>query len=203
MQYFPSEITVQYRENPIPRLTSSTVWMWNSGKKTVRGADIVAHDPLQLHFGGEILDVRIKKVSRGVLRIAADTPEEIGGIVRCGFEFLDPGDGGVLEVLHTGPAKEPKYTGTIVGLPKGLLDCGSAWGSSAASRRERGIFAFVALPMLLIWGLIVVVDGVLGTQSLFLRWTESKTLFHFSPDTHCPLGFLYWAEFSLFCSRWW
>ena len=41
---FPSEVEVQYRGTPVPRIISSTIWIWNAGKKTVRGADIVAHD---------------------------------------------------------------------------------------------------------------------------------------------------------------
>ena len=98
---FPSEVTFQYQGTPVPRITSSTVWMWNAGKKTVRGTDVVAHDPLRLHFSPEVLTVSIRKVSREALRITADTSED-RKIVRCGFEFLDPGDGGVLEVLHTG-----------------------------------------------------------------------------------------------------
>ena len=84
----------------------------------MKGEEIVAHDPLRLRFGGDILNVRIRKVSREVLRIRADTSGEIGQTVYCSFEFLDPGDGGVLEVLHTGSAEAPECTGTIMGLPE-------------------------------------------------------------------------------------
>ena len=119
---FPDDVEVRYRGTPVPRLTSSMVWVWNAGKKTVRGSDIVAHDPLRLHFGGEVLNVRIITVTREVLRITANISEEEAkkGMVCWGFEFLDPGDGGVLEVLHNGSAEAPKYTGTIIGLPEGL-----------------------------------------------------------------------------------
>ena len=98
---FPAEVTFQYQGTPVPRITSSTVWMWNAGKKTVRGSDIVVHDLLRLCYTGEVLTVSIRKVSREAVRITADTSED-KKIVCCGFEFLDPGDGGVLEVLHTG-----------------------------------------------------------------------------------------------------
>ena len=121
---FPSEVEVRYRETPVPRLTSSTIWMWNAGKKTVDGEDIVEHDPLRLRFGGEVLNVRIIKVTREVLQIKADkskdASEEGRRTVYCGFGFLDPGDGGVLEVLHTGSAEAPKCIGTIKKLPKGI-----------------------------------------------------------------------------------
>ena len=98
---FPADVTFQYQGTPVPRITSSTVWMWNAGKKTVRGSDIVAHDPLRLLFGAEVLTVSIRKVNRAAVRITADISED-NKIVCCSFEFLDPGDGVVLEVLHTG-----------------------------------------------------------------------------------------------------
>ena len=72
---FPAEVTFQYQGTPVPRITSSTVWMWNAGKKTVRGSDIVVHDPLRLCYTGEVLTVSIRKVSREAVRItAADLP---------------------------------------------------------------------------------------------------------------------------------
>ena len=120
---FPAEVVVQYRETPIPRLTSSTVWIWNAGKKIVEGEDIVERDPLRLCFDGEVLNVRVIKVTREVIDIkvdkSEDTSEEGKRTVYWGFGFLEPRDGGVLEVLHTGSPEAPKSKGTIKKLPKG------------------------------------------------------------------------------------
>ncbi|MDE0295245.1 MAG: hypothetical protein OXI93_13740, partial [Bryobacterales bacterium] len=33
---FPDEVEVRYRGSLVPRLTSSTVWIWNAGKKTLK-----------------------------------------------------------------------------------------------------------------------------------------------------------------------
>ena len=161
---FPAEVTVQYQGTPVPGITSSTVWIWNAGKKTVKGTDIVAHDPLLLRFGGEILNVRIRKTTREVIRITADTSGEIGKtVVRCGFEFLDPGDGGVLEVLHAGSAEAPEFTGTIIGLPKGLKYGGLGWGTSTSSRWQVRFNRFLfAVPFIVGLGIIAV--GILGEQ---------------------------------------
>ncbi len=52
---FPVEVEVRYRGTSVPKLTSSTIWIWNAGKKTVRGSDVVAHDPFQFRFDGEVL----------------------------------------------------------------------------------------------------------------------------------------------------
>ena len=134
---FPAEVEVRYRGTLVPGLTSSTVWIWNAGKKTVRGVDIVAHDPLQLSFSGEVLNVKIRKVTRESVRITADAPQGAEATVRCGFEFLDPGDGGVLEVLHTGSDEAPECSGTVISLPKGPQYWGHAWGRLHSFHMER------------------------------------------------------------------
>ena len=174
---FPADVTIQYQGTPVPRITSSTVWMWNAGKKTVRGSDIVAHDPLRLRYSAEVLTVSTRKVSRESVRITADTSED-RRIVSCGFEFLDPGDGGVLEVLHTGSNEAPECTGTIIGLPKEPQYWGRAWGSSASSRRERRANRFVFI-VLLILGLVLIVTGILGEQHI-------EEVFPFLPELSEP-----------------
>ena len=182
---FPSEVEIQYRGTPIPELTSSTVWIWNAGKKTVEGEDIVEHDPLQLRFCGEVLNVKIIKVTREVLRIKADkseeTSEEGNRTVCCGFGFLDPGDGVVVEVLHTGSAAAPKCIGTIKKLPEGIQNWGRAWGASASSRRERRV-NLVMLPVMLILGLVWCAQGILGEQYL----SETFPFFDGSPELLLP-----------------
>ena len=182
---FPSEVEIQYRGTPVPELTSSTVWIWNAGKKTVEGEDIVEHDPLQLRFCGEVLNVKIIKVTREVLQIKADkseeTSEEGKRTVCCGFGFLDPGDGGVVEVLHTGSTAAPKCIGTIKKLPEGIQNWGRAWGASASSRRKRRV-NLIMLPVLLILGLAMCVQGILGEQYI----NEALPFFAEPPDLPVP-----------------
>ena len=57
---------------------------------------IVPRDPLQLRFDGKILNVRIRKVTRDVLCFTAHASAKANGMVRLGFDFLDPGDGCVI-----------------------------------------------------------------------------------------------------------
>ena len=183
---FPDGVEVRYQEKPVPRLTSSTVWIWNAGKKTVKGSDIVKHDPLRLRFGGEILNVRIRKVSRDVVKIKADTPEEDRKTVCCGFEFLDPGDGGVLEVLHTGSAEAPKCTGTIMGLPKGL----KYWRPSIISKWER-----MEAWLMSIAALIIGLEMTLGEQ--FLPFLTETLLAEKPAESDTPLPFWFRVPFGL------
>ena len=160
---FPADITVLYRKTPVPRLTSSTVWFWNAGKKTVKGEDIVSLDPLCFRFGGEVLNVRIKKMTRKSVQIKADNSGDIGNKVRCSFEFLDPGDGGIMEVLHTGSSEAPECVGTIIGLPNGPQNWGRSWSSSPSSRRERR-FSRLMFTVLLIVGIGISLAEIIGEQ---------------------------------------
>ena len=160
---FPAEVEVRYRGTLVPGLTSSTVWIWNAGKKTVRGVDIVAHDPLQLSFSGEVLNVKIRKVTRESVRITADAPQGAEATVRCGFEFLDPGDGGVLEVLHTGSDEAPECSGTVISLPKGPQYWGHAWGAYTLST-WKGAVRLSLLAVAIGLGIGMSVMGVLGRQ---------------------------------------
>jgi hypothetical protein len=41
------------------------------------------------------------------------------------FDYLDPQDGAVVELLHTDSVRDPFVKGTIRGVPKGMLDRGS------------------------------------------------------------------------------
>ena len=125
---------------------------------------LVAHDPLRLRFDGEILDVRIKRVSREVLRITAATSEEVRSVVCFDFEFLDSDDGGVVEVLHTGSTKAPECTGTIMGLPRGPQRLAPAFDTTLTPSKWRLIgdtimFSFLGT-VLSSAGLMVVVVGI-------------------------------------------
>ena len=162
---FTDGVEVRYRGTPVPRITSSTVWMWNAGRKTVEGSKIVTHDPLQLRFDGEILNVRIRKVTRDVLRFTAHASEEASRMVHWGFDFLDPGDGCVFEVFHTGSAKVPECTGTIIGLPKGIQCQPRERSFASTSRWKKRTFLLLGLPAsggLLILVLAMALHGILG-----------------------------------------
>ena len=163
---FPDEVEVRYRGTSVPQLTSSTVWIWNAGQQAVRSSDLTQHDPLQLHFVGEVLNVRRRKVSHDATRIRLEpevkaSDEESGQTIHVNFDFLNPGDGAVFEVLHSGSAEAPKCTGTIVGLRKGPQYWGRAWATSVYSRVDRRITLFMAIAVA-VAGLGVMALGILG-----------------------------------------
>ena len=166
----PADIKVLYRDTEVPGLTSSTIWFWNAGKKTVRGEDIVPIDPLRLRFGGDVFNIRVIKVSREAIQITTETQEERKNTVRCCFDFLDPGDGGVLEVLHSGAATVPLCEGTIRGMPKGPQH----WGSASFMTARKFEWVTIIIPLFVL-GLGLITMGILGEQYVkeFLALSES------------------------------
>lgn len=57
-------LKVSYNEEKIDNLTVSTLFFWNSGKKTIRDVDIARNDPLilKMKHGYKILNIKILNV---------------------------------------------------------------------------------------------------------------------------------------------
>lgn len=172
---YPDAVEVRYRGNPVPRLTRSTIWIWNAGKKTVRRSDIAEHDPLRLVFDGQVLNCRIRKLSREVTRIRANIEQEPQGAILCQFDFLDPGDGGVFEVLHSGSDEAPQCLGTVIGHSRSPRYWGSAGHGYASYGWKVAGVNFLAKTMGLALALlgIVLVYGAL--RALLVDATESDS----------------------------
>jgi hypothetical protein len=134
---FPAEVEVRFNGVAVPRITASTLFFWNSGQRTIRGEEIVASDPLRVQFAQETLVLKssILKATREVNGVRAESISSEAHKVQITFDFLDPGDGVALEILHSGGGSQFKVLGTIRGIPKGITNHGGAvW---FAARRGR------------------------------------------------------------------
>ena len=164
---YPDEIEVRYRGVPVPKVTASTVWIWNSGNTTVRGTDIVLDNPLGFQFLGNVLNISVRKVTRDVIGVSAlISPKP--DTVHLTFEFLDPGDGAILEILHDGDTESPKCLGTIIGLPNGLdyrpLGHGRRW--KVKSDVGAFIFAGILIALGCLFMLVMSAMEIFGVVSL-------------------------------------
>lgn len=135
----PPGISVQYEGRNIPRLTKSVIVLWNRGENTVMGSDIVDRDSLRFHVGtdGAILSIMPLQLTRTVNDFwikhpAPHAPNE----AEFGFNFLDTGDGVVVEILHTSEKRIPEIKGTLRGLPKGLKNFGRVNRSRTSGRNN-------------------------------------------------------------------
>ncbi len=97
----------------LARLSRTYLAFWNERGDTVRGEDIVEADPLRLTLptGDELLQARLLYTSRPQCELRITT--EAGG-VSLAFDFLDQGDGGILEVIHQANTR-PEFKGTVRG----------------------------------------------------------------------------------------
>jgi hypothetical protein len=110
---FASGGELTFRGRAVDRVSRTYVAVWNDRGDTVRGEDIVDTDPfrIQLGEGDAVLQTRLLYTSREQCRLV---PIQDEGRVALSFDFLDEGDGGVIEVIHEGSAR-PTVTGTIRG----------------------------------------------------------------------------------------
>lgn len=162
------DLQVLYRNAAIETLTTSTVTIWNSGSETISAGDISSLDLLRIVATGEtrILDIQALHSSKQANAVNI-VPSETAHILT--FDFLDAGDGSVVNVMHTGKTgKDIELVGTIkgrgsithtefeppswgyplLGLPFMGIMIFMIWGTSKMAARSGSqalLFVFVAL----------------------------------------------------------
>jgi hypothetical protein len=120
----PEAVKITFRNRQINNLCRTLILVWNNSDKTIYGANIVKEDPLRIRIGkgALVLDARIVKVTREVnkwesLDIFSIDPAE----TNISFDYLDAGDGCVIETFHTESNDTPILLGSIHEMPKGFL----------------------------------------------------------------------------------
>lgn len=118
-------LQVVFEGVPQKRITVTDVYFWNGGRDTIRKADLTGDDPLRIEcaLGGEVLSATLiyaTATSCGVSKPAVIRPgEKLPTQIHFSFDFLDFNDGGVIQVVHTGPALQRlEVTGKIIGARK-------------------------------------------------------------------------------------
>jgi hypothetical protein len=139
----PEEVEVRFKGQAVDRLTKTHIVFWNSGKALVRGSDIVKDDLLRCEFseGSRVLEARVLKVTPPTNKFGAETDSNVPSKVVLTFDYLDPNDGAVVEILHTDTKRYPDIKGTVRGVPKGIVD----WGRIPPLRSRALRFPFSQL----------------------------------------------------------
>ncbi len=117
-----SNLEVRYKGVVVPRVTNTTIGIWNSGTTTILGSSIVASDPLRASIlsDGIILDAVARGPSRAVIAPEISTDKSQRAL-NIDFDFLDEGDGFIVSIAHSGELHAVGMDGTIRGLPKGIV----------------------------------------------------------------------------------
>jgi hypothetical protein len=183
----PEEVEILFKGMSVPRLTKTHVIFWNSGRAMLDGKQIVDADPLRLEFSkdAQVLRARIAKATRETNEFEVKINDKSPNEVVCHFDYLDVGDGAVIELLHTDEERYPKVQGTIRGVPKGTLN----WGRFRTSRGPRRIMLYT----MLIMGVALIVGGFLAQH--FVKPSASAEPF---PDWGWVIIGLVYILFPLF-----
>lgn len=94
------EITIQFRGRKIANLNRLYLLFWNSGNEEIRATDIPRAGGPCIEFleGAGILSYAVKSTSSEGINFTV--AQESNRLMRLNFEYLNPGDGGVVEIYY-------------------------------------------------------------------------------------------------------
>lgn len=168
-QKLSPEIQIVFGGYSVPRLSLTHLYFWNGGQETVHGSQIVHDDPLRFSFppADEILKAHVAKSTRPVNKVSVEVlpGKKNEGILS--FDFLDPGDGARVEILHTSTKRYPQVLGTLRGIPRGIVQL-TGQSLSSFDRAFTRVFKRRAVIYwaVLVSGLIAVTLGLLPSDML-------------------------------------
>lgn len=111
---FSKMIKISFDGKEIPRGTVSTFTVWNDGNKTIRRADIAPKRPLMFKVaeGQQILQASIYSVANEAMDVSVDVCSDSAADVL--FEFIEPKQGFICDVFHTGTASDISLEGMLI-----------------------------------------------------------------------------------------
>lgn len=136
----PLQIT--YGDQEINRVSRTYVALWNHRGDTVRRTDIVDSDRLRVHLQDDDVALQAGVISASRKQCAVDVAldEEDRQSIYLTFDFLDEGDGFIVEIIHQG-STAGEVAGTVRGaavVDKGTGDLtGSALDAVQQGWRRR------------------------------------------------------------------
>lgn len=111
------QLDIKYSGQPVENLTISRLRFWNAGLETIDVSDIADAAPLKIVPNNAItlLDVKLLVENSESSRFLISTaPDQSAAFLN--FDFVDKGEGCVIQVIHTGKTSEDiRFSGTIKG----------------------------------------------------------------------------------------
>jgi hypothetical protein len=192
-----NEVTLLFKGQKITNLNRCLLLIWNRGSRTLSRSAVVDSDKVRVSLpeGSKVLGVGIAQSTRPAIGLTASV-DEPATIVTVDFDFLDKGDGGVIEILYQGnPSLKPKLVGSIRGVPQGLKsmlgtlslddeeddDAKGTWNGwlpslialcllAAGSITSFGISYPLTVVLLTVLAEVILVTVLFATLTVVLRW---------------------------------
>jgi hypothetical protein len=159
----------------VSRLSVTRLAVWNAGTEPIRSTDIAGRAPLRLtaRDGITVLEATVLEVTRAANRLIVFTDEHSDAKLRVTFEFLDPSDGALINVIHDGIGLEDvALVGIVVGgtVRRTVADPETIPAERSASRVRiesgRRKARFGAALSILIGGPLTVLASLMGAVTL-------------------------------------
>jgi len=197
----PDEVTILFDGKKVETLSKTIIIFWNSGKEIIRGGDIVpSHEP-RIFFDKDIkvLSAKVVKCTEKTNEFNVKINHELPNEAICTFNYLEPKDGAVIELMHTSKdLSSPNIKGKIKGVPKGILNYGyftflrKKCRISEETRKLFWFFLFGSLIMLLVGvlfytkyeellqisAMVIILSLIYGIPSVYVLWA---TWNHYPP----------------------
>ena len=117
----PSEVVMTFKGDNVERLSKSTTIFWNAGTDVLRGEDIVQSDPIRIGLepSARILSHTVCGSTKDTNQVQVYSVEDAPHMLVLSYDYLDPKDGFVLEIMHDSKHRKPWVTGNAIGLSDG------------------------------------------------------------------------------------
>jgi hypothetical protein len=159
----PTEIEFLFRGAKVSNVAMSRIAIWNIGNTTIKGDQIVGSDPVRIvtSEGSSILETTIRQCTRQVNGVSCVLRQGTTNEVEYRFDYLDPGDGALIQLIHTG-SDIVKVLGTLRGVPKGIL-VGSVPKPKRQGERQLSAFGIKVMGVAFVClGLALVALAIIG-----------------------------------------
>lgn len=173
----PNDITVQYQNSNIPRLTRSTIYLWNSGQLPITRDHLAPADRPRLVIGndGRILAITVQRSSRPAIEFSiAEDPQRPNTAI-LDFAFLDVADGATIEILHTSSVSSITASGTILGIPRGIRNLGRTSSKTFKLPFNAPMPMNFIGGMSILMGIVIAVAGVVAPEKAEMLVTFGLT----------------------------
>ena len=179
VQYFeeedytlPSEVEMSFRGERVTRLAKAMLIVWSGGTDVLRGEDIVQQDPLtiKLQGTGKILSYSIVGVTSQGNRVLVNMRTDSQSEILFTYDYLNPGDGAVIQVMHDSKQRDLCLVGASKGLSGGPQNLGAVMHRDFEVPRIQRILRLQRMLLLLMFGiaLAILLWGVFRTIPILL-----------------------------------
>ena len=92
-----------YEGHPVETLSITRIAVLNNGNETIDSRDVAKNDPLRIEISKnfKILDADFHYIRNQANDFSLETIEK-QNIIKINFDYIDEGDGGIIQVIHDG-----------------------------------------------------------------------------------------------------